>query len=255
MESRPEARHEWFLAFLDGLTSYGEGTTTCQTETTLCPGEMDATRLVNPEETEAAVEPQELPDNEINAENTGSSEGRYGEQHLAVRRRREAKKRSQDSVGPWQKVSAARRRVIRRAVPAVRKGQMRKSAGKNSVARGASRREVLDKRQRNNCECKNGRLDREFKKRLCLRMKKTCERITRKPRELTNLLSLLFAIREVNGNTFWKVRPLPKRKKDVRRAHPSSSEPIRAHPRTRLMSCNSVIKYIMQELSGNYFTQ
>jgi hypothetical protein len=44
-------------------------------------------------------------------------------------------------------------------------------------------------------------------------MKRTSERITRKPRELTSLLGLHFAIRRVNENTFWKVRPPPKRKR------------------------------------------
>jgi hypothetical protein len=100
----------------------------------------------------------------------------------------------------------------------VRKGQMRKSPGKDNVARGATRRKTLEKRQWNNCECINGKWDRDFKKRLCLRMKTTSERIVRKPRELTSLRGLLFAIREVNENVFWKVRPLPKRKKELRTA-------------------------------------
>jgi hypothetical protein len=52
------------------------------------------------------------------------------------------KKRSQDSVGSRQKSSAARKRVIRRAVPAVRKGNIRKGRGKDSAARIASRGET-----------------------------------------------------------------------------------------------------------------
>jgi hypothetical protein len=57
IEARAEARHERFLARLDELTPYGEGTTTCQIETTSCSEEMDATTLeANPEATEAAVE-------------------------------------------------------------------------------------------------------------------------------------------------------------------------------------------------------
>jgi hypothetical protein len=92
---------------------------------------MVATRLkANPGETEAAVERQELFEEEINVDTIASSEDRYGEQHLAVRRRRGAKKRSQDSVGSRQKLSVACKRVIHLAVPAVRKGQMRKSPGK-----------------------------------------------------------------------------------------------------------------------------
>jgi hypothetical protein len=130
-----ESGHERFLAFLDGLTSYGKGTTTCRTETTSCPGEMVATRLeANPEETEAAVECQELQMEEADVDAVGSSQDRYGYQRLAVRRRQGAKKRSQDSVGSRQKSPAARKRVILRAVLAVRKEHMRKGPGKNNVA-------------------------------------------------------------------------------------------------------------------------
>jgi hypothetical protein len=118
MEARAEARHERFLALLDGLTSYGKGTATCQA--TSCTEEMDATTLeANPEETEAAVERQDLFKEEINLDNIASSEDRCEDHRLAIRRRCGAKKRSQDSVGSRQKVSAARKRVIRRASPAV----------------------------------------------------------------------------------------------------------------------------------------
>jgi sirohydrochlorin ferrochelatase len=136
MEARVEARHERFLARLDGLTSYGKGTTTCHT--TSCSEEMDATTLeANPEETEAAVEPQDLIKEEINLENIGSSEDRCEEQRLAVRRRRGAKKRTQDSVGSRQKSSAGRKREISHAIPADRKGNVRKGPGNDGSARGA----------------------------------------------------------------------------------------------------------------------
>jgi hypothetical protein len=181
--------------------------------------EMEATNLeATPEETEAAVERQEIRENEINAENIGSSEDRFKDQRLAVRRRRGAKKWSQDSVRSRQKLSAARKQVIRRAASAVRKGNIRKGPCRNSVGRVRPKSRTFGNRQRNICECENGRLDCDFKKRLCLRMKRTSERITRKPRELSSLLGLLFEIREVNENAFWKVRPPPKRKKDMRTA-------------------------------------
>jgi hypothetical protein len=138
MEAMAEARRERFLAFLDGLTFYGEGMTTCQTETMSSSEEMEATNLeATPEATEAPVERQDLVKEEINAENIGSSEDRSGYQRLAVRRRRGAKKRTQDRVGSRQKVSVAHKRVIRRANPAVRKGNIRKGPGKNNAARGA----------------------------------------------------------------------------------------------------------------------
>jgi hypothetical protein len=139
MEARAEARHERFLASLDGLTSYGEGTTTCQTETTSCPREMkDSIKMeINPEETWAAVECQELQMEEADVDAVVSSADRCEEQRLAARNRREAKKRTQDSVGSRQKVSAARKRVIRLAIPAVQKGNILKDPGKDSSARRA----------------------------------------------------------------------------------------------------------------------
>jgi membrane protein involved in colicin uptake len=101
------------------------GTTIYQTETTSCSEEMEATNLeATSEATEAAVERQDLFNEELNAENIGSSEDRSGYRRLFVRRRRGAKKRTQDSVGSRQKSSAARKRVIRRAIPAVRKGHI-----------------------------------------------------------------------------------------------------------------------------------
>jgi hypothetical protein len=178
--------------------------------------EMDATRLESTlEETEAAVGRQKLRENEINAENIGSSEDRYGEQRLAVRRRRGAKKRSQDSVGSRQKVSAARKRCIRRAIPAVRKGNICKGPGKDDSARGAPKGRRLQKTHWINLECNIGIRNRDPKDQLCLRMKRTSDRIIRRKNELTSLFDLFIAIREVNENTFWKVRPPPKRKKDV----------------------------------------
>jgi hypothetical protein len=154
MEARAEARHERFLARLDGLTSYGKGTTTCSEE-------MDATTLeANPEEIEAAVEWQDLFKREINVENIGSSEDRSGYQRLVVRRRRGANKRTQDSVGSRQKLSAARKRVVCRVIPAVRKGNIRKGPGRNSVERVRPKSQMLDKTQRNNSECEDGRVGR-----------------------------------------------------------------------------------------------
>jgi hypothetical protein len=123
MEARVVARHERFLERLDGVTSYGKGTTTCQTS---CTEEMVATTLeANPDAIEAAVERQELFKGEIYPNNIGSSEDRSGYQRLAVQRRQGSKNRSQDSVGSRQKVSAACKRVIRHAIPAVRKGNIR----------------------------------------------------------------------------------------------------------------------------------
>jgi hypothetical protein len=107
------------------------------------------------------VEQQDLFKEEINLENIGSSEDRSGYQRLVVRRRRGANKRTQDSVGSRQKLSAARKRVIRRAIPAARKGNIRKGPGRNSVERVHPKSKMLDKKQRNNSECEDGRVGRD----------------------------------------------------------------------------------------------
>jgi hypothetical protein len=114
-----EASQKEILALFRGSRTYGKGTTTCQTEMTSCPEEMDATRLVNPQEREPAVEQQKFRENEINAENIGSSEDWCKDRRLIVRHHRGAKKRSQDSVGSRQKLYAAHKRVICCAIPAV----------------------------------------------------------------------------------------------------------------------------------------
>jgi hypothetical protein len=178
---------------------------------------MEATNLgATLEATEAAVQREK-----INVDDIGSSEDRCEEQRLVVRRRRGAKKRTQDSVGSRQKSSAARKRVIRRPHSAVRKGHIRKGPGKNNVARGASRGKLLDNRQRNNSECEDGRLGRDLKKRLSLRMRRTSDRCYRKPMKL-EMANLIFGsttgVQDVTYWTFWKVRPPPKRKKELRTA-------------------------------------
>jgi hypothetical protein len=102
------------------------------------------------------VEGQDFFKEETNAENIGSSEDRCEEQRLVVRRRLGDKKRSQDSVGSRQKVSAARKRVIRRAIPAVRKRNIRKCPGKIGSTRGAPKGRKLQKTHGISPERNNG---------------------------------------------------------------------------------------------------
>jgi hypothetical protein len=214
-----KARHVRFLAFLDRLSHYGKGTTTCQTETTSCPGEMEATNLeATPEETEAAVERKELFKEETYSNNIGSSEDLCKGRRLVVRRRRGAKKRSQNSVGSRLKLSAARKRVIRLSVPAVRKGKIRKCPGKDNVARGASRGKTIVKSRR---PCHNGRWHRETKKPSYPMTRKTTDRILRKTldQEVAKRARLSTnKMQDVIYWTFWNVRPPPKRKKELRTA-------------------------------------
>jgi hypothetical protein len=73
---------------------------------------------------------------------------------------------------------------------------------------------MLEKRQRNNFECGNGRLDRDFKKQLRLRMWRTSSRNYRTPMQLeeeNRIVSSTIELHDVIYWTFWKVRPPPKR--------------------------------------------
>jgi hypothetical protein len=210
MEAWAEARNERFLARLDGLTSYGEGTMTCQTETTSSSEEMEATNLEStPEATEAAVERQELFEEETNFDTIGSSEDRCEVQRLAVRHRRGAKKRSQGSVGSRQKLSAAWKRVIRRAVPAVQKGNIRKVPGRSSVGRVHPKSRTFGKKQRSNSECGNGRLDRDFKKRLGLRIQRKSGGNSKKTTRLEMVNPVVGSINGVQGVYKTKQTPWP----------------------------------------------
>jgi hypothetical protein len=167
------------------------------------------------------VKRQELFKEETNFDNIGSSEDRSGYQRLAVRRRRGAKKRPQASVGSRQKVSAARKRVTHRAIPAVRKGNIRKGPGKDGSSRGAPKGRRLQKTHRINLGCNIGIRNRGPKDQLCLRMWRTSRRKFKKPIQLeknTRIFRSMNGLRKANRWTFWKVRPPPKCKKELRTA-------------------------------------
>jgi hypothetical protein len=78
-------------------------------------------------------------------ETIGAPKDRYGDRHLVVGRRRQPKKRTQGDCGLRYKLVAPRRRLIRRAVLALRKGRCRKGPGKTPAngIRGRSRRQEL----------------------------------------------------------------------------------------------------------------
>jgi hypothetical protein len=75
------------------------------------------------EKTEAVEEHQEVPKVEVAVETIEALENRHGDRHLAIRHRRQPKKRTHGDGGSWKKLAAARRRMTRRAVPARRKGR------------------------------------------------------------------------------------------------------------------------------------
>jgi hypothetical protein len=76
----------------------------------------------NREKSEAVAVHHEVPNEEAAVDTIGTREDRYGDRHLAAWRRRQPKKRTQGDGGSRQKLTAARGRLIRRAIPSPRKG-------------------------------------------------------------------------------------------------------------------------------------
>jgi hypothetical protein len=81
------------------------------------------------EETEAVAESREVSERATDEETSGGTEDRAGELRLAVRRHIQRKKRAQVNGGPRQNFAAARGRFTRHAVPAMRKGHVRRGPG------------------------------------------------------------------------------------------------------------------------------
>jgi predicted RNA-binding protein with PUA domain len=66
------------------------------------------------EEMKSVAEHQEVPKEKAAVKTIGVLEHRFGDRHLAVGRRRQAKKRTQGDGGSRKKLAAARRRMTRR---------------------------------------------------------------------------------------------------------------------------------------------
>jgi hypothetical protein len=76
----------------------------------------------------SAAENQEVPNYEATVETIGALEDQYVDRNLAVGRRRQPKKRTQGDGGSRKKLTAAHRRITRRAVPARSKGRSHRGA-------------------------------------------------------------------------------------------------------------------------------
>jgi hypothetical protein len=103
-----------------------------------------------PEEPESVAEPKEVPESATEQETVQAAEDQTGELRLAVRRHRQRRKRAQENGGPQQKFAAFHGRVTCRAIPAVRKGHVRKGPGKkcHSGLRGQTKASRNGKRGR-----------------------------------------------------------------------------------------------------------
>jgi hypothetical protein len=124
-------------ALLKGFRSGGKKKTACQISSDVCPENSKA----SPEEMEVEVVTckelsGKIEDIDLGA-NTQATEAVVERQELrrrlAVRRRRWAKKWTQDRVGSRQKLFAAHKRLMHCAALAVHKGHVRKGPGRDSV--------------------------------------------------------------------------------------------------------------------------
>jgi hypothetical protein len=85
--------------------------------------------------TEAVAERQELRSEVVHVDSARSLEDPQLNQQIGVRRLRKLKKRTQRNGESSKKLIAVHTRIIRRAAPAVRKGNMRKRPDSESTAR------------------------------------------------------------------------------------------------------------------------
>jgi chromosome segregation ATPase len=116
-------------AWLAEMKTWRKETMACQEATEACLEKTEASlerKERTPVETARVAAYPEVPNQGAEAETVGALEDRYGEWHLAVGRRQQPKKRTQDDGGSRQKLAAVRRRITRRAVPARRKGRNHK---------------------------------------------------------------------------------------------------------------------------------
>jgi hypothetical protein len=201
-----------------------------------------------PDKTEVVAESWEVPKGGTDEETRAGTEDRTGEQRLAMRCHRQRKKRAQVNGGPRQKFAAARKQFTRCAVPAMRKGHVRRGlgtkcrhggirgpgkascAGKKGMAkynleRGTPEGRTYEKRRRMRPECNSGirrlsktssnrREGRTEKLDQCLEAKRTHHEVTRQSLRLEIarlMVGSYIGLREQGNGTLWKCRPPPKR--------------------------------------------
>jgi hypothetical protein len=118
-----KAHHEEMMTSLKRMNAKMDAwlgkTEACREVTHAC---LEEEREPTPIETEVVVDQQEVPN--------GATEDRTGELRLVLRRHRQRKKRAQVNGG------SARGRLTRRAVPAMRKGHVRRGPGKRCHRNG-----------------------------------------------------------------------------------------------------------------------
>jgi hypothetical protein len=99
-------------------------------------GVMEVEEEATEEETGVVADWQEVPKGATDEEKFGATENRAGDLRLVLRRRSQRKKQAQEKGEPRQKFAAFHGRFTRRAVPAVRKGHVRRGPGKRCRRNG-----------------------------------------------------------------------------------------------------------------------
>jgi hypothetical protein len=112
-------------------------------------------RLGKIEATSLEAEHKEIPKEEAAVETFGTLKEQYEDQHLAVRRHSQPKKRTQGSGGSQKKLAAAYRGMTRHARMARRKGHGHEGQGKDSVVQGTRKGRTFEKRCQAQLECNN----------------------------------------------------------------------------------------------------
>jgi hypothetical protein len=176
---------------------------------------MDTADLeANREKSEAVAENQEIPTEEAEVETVGTLKDRYRDQHLAIGRRRQLKKRTQGDGGSLQKLAAARGRLTRRAIPAPHKGR-HQGPVRDSVARGANNGRTLEMRRRKVPECNSEMKDLGARRQMRLGSEGAFNKTVRQTlgQEVAKRsVEFFIAQQEVSHLTLWRGRPPPKLK-------------------------------------------
>jgi hypothetical protein len=233
-----DARYEKRMAIMD---AYYEGTIAIIKE---CLGRPEAKKEPTPKEPEAVAESREVPKGGTDEETSRGTVDRSGEQRQAVRRHRQRKERAQGNGGPRRKFATVRGRFTRRAVPALRKGHVRKGPGRTlggrmtdrglkkrrtevSVVRGTPKGRTSEERRRTRPECNSGirRLSKTSGNRMRgwtgkrdqrLDAKGTHREVIRKSLDLEIAMLIVqspIGLQEPGDEFLWTCRPPPKRKR------------------------------------------
>jgi hypothetical protein len=163
----------------------------------------------NPEETQSEAVHREVPKEGAAAKSSGALRKRHGSRKPATGSRRKPKERPRGNCGSRKKLSAAGRKMTRRAGVARRKEHVvRKNQTRNNVARGAPRGRTFGRRRQPKPERKNWIRYRGLRQQL--RSKKEFSQTLREtPRRkfVKRIVGSSAGLRKIRDWTLWRGRP------------------------------------------------